>query len=455
MAQDTRWLERRHRTWHAVKEVPRPLRETLGRKRLVKSLQTHDLRTAQARRHSALVEFDRALEAARAQSGPNRAVAIGLEVRGILDRIEAGEPGTIKALTARGDPWGPRDEHAVDRSSSDVARDNALDDLHMIADDMKPAEAETLLGVAYGRATPLMQFVDSWIAEGGSKGPPTPRTANQYRSDLERLATWAKSAGIAETVEAFTRAVVGRYIRETITDAKVHSATGNRWISAPSAYWRWMVKRAITEASPWQGQSIAKAAVNSARGGKYKRPPTEAELVALLDAAPDPELADLIRVGALSGMRLEEIYRLTVADCAGGWFRVRQSKSEAGVRRVPVHSGLAAIVERRCHGKDAGAFLFHEAGPAREDRGRSTSVSKRFGRFRKAQGIDESKDGRRHSAVDFHSLRRWFITQARIAGKDRAMVAAVVGHKAGNITDDVYSGGPSDAIRRDVVGKGL
>jgi hypothetical protein len=31
---------------------------------------------------------------------------------------------------------------------------------------------------------------------------------------------------------------------------------------------------------------------------------------------------------------------------------------------------------------------------------------------------------------------------------DRAVVAAIVGHEVGNITNDVYSGGPDDAVRR-------
>jgi hypothetical protein len=34
------------------------------------------------------------------------------------------------------------------------------------------------------------------------------------------------------------------------------------------------------------------------------------------------------------------------------------------------------------------------------------------------------------------------------AGFDRAVVAAVVGHEVGNLTDDVYSGGPSDDAKR-------
>jgi integrase len=57
-------------------------------------------------------------------------------------------------------------------------------------------------------------------------------------------------------------------------------------------------------------------------------------------------------------------------------------------------------------------------------------------------------DRKRRSNIDFHSWRRWFVTKAREAGIDRAVVAAVVGHETGNITDDVYSGGPSAKLKR-------
>lgn len=43
---------------------------------------------------------------------------------------------------------------------------------------------------------------------------------------------------------------------------------------------------------------------------------------------------------------------------------------------------------------------------------------------------------------------RWFVTKARSARMDPATVASVVGHDAGNITDDVHSGGPDEALLR-------
>jgi integrase len=71
---------------------------------------------------------------------------------------------------------------------------------------------------------------------------------------------------------------------------------------------------------------------------------SDAEIAPLLDGPSDPELADAIRIAALSGMRIEEIYRLTVANCRDGWFDVKTSKTRAGIRRVPIHSALVEIV---------------------------------------------------------------------------------------------------------------
>lgn len=457
---DTRWLVRHngHPTWHCVKDVPRPLQAAVGKRRLMASLRTHDLATAQARRWDVLARFERILSAARAETGASVHVEAGLEWRDTLARLEAGDPAVVRAHGGHGGPtdsgwWtGAPNEDAL--TPQDKARINAEMALSLHVDGVKGTHGEeaaaTLRDVALGRATPLLHHVDAWLSEGGAKGPLKERTKSQYRTDVGRLEAWAKSAGVAPTIEAFTKKVAGRYVSEMVTGAGLDPLTGNRRISAASAYWRWLVKRGVAEVNPWTGQSVAKPA-QRATAERPKRPFTDAEMVALLSGDPGQELADAMRVAALSGMRLEEVYRLTVATSAGGWFDVRASKTRAGVRRVPIHSDLAEIVVRRRKDKAPGAFLFDEAGAPSPGRERSAAVSKRFGRYRQAVGVHDKQEDRRHSAVDFHSFRRWFITKARNAGQDRAMVAAVVGHEAGNLTDDTYSAGPSDALRRAVV----
>ena len=433
-----RWLEVRGRTFYAVQAVPRPLWARAGKRRLVKSLGTRDHHVAIARRHAALAEFQRTFDRVRGSASADALVEAALEWRQTFTALEHGDTSRFSASTSEGAISDPDELRTL---ASVVLEDEA----GSIESERGREAASAFVGIARGTATPLLLHVDAWLREGGAKGPLAARTRTQYRSDVQGLAEWAGTIGIA-TVEAVTDVVAGRYVTEQLVARGVHWATANRRITAASAYWRWLRKRAGVKANPWAGQSLSKAAGRN--GDKTKRPFSDAEAAMLLTGDAGIELADAMHVAALSGMRLEEIYRLTVADCADRWFRVRHAKTRAGVRRVPVHSALAAIVTRRCEGKPANAFLFHEPGPVRDGRERSMALSKRFGRYRQALGVHETVDGARHSRVDFHSWRRWFITAARNAGVDRAVVAAVVGHEVGNLTDDTYSGGPDEKLLR-------
>jgi len=153
-------------------------------------------------------------------------------------------------------------------------------------------------------------------------------------------------------------------------------------------------------------------------------------------------LRDILPVAALSGMRVEEIAQLRVRDAAEGTFAIRQAKSRAGVRQVPIHPALAPLVAERCRGKEPGAFLFHELTEGAFGK-RSAALVKAFGRFAKKVGVREEVEGKRRSLVNFHSFRRWFVTKAHQAGQPVHLVEAVVGHKPVGMTLGRYSGGPS------------
>lgn len=430
----------------------------IGKRRLVASLHTRDLHLAQARRHAALVQFERIFAEARRQTASSEIIEAGMTWREALAALDRGDEATIRAFGGReGRTVFLAGGHEVELTAQEDALDNAelvlSDHLETVAETRGDDAAEQLVAIARGRATPLLHYLDAWLVEGGAKGPVTVRTQIQYRRDLGELEGWAISAAIPPTIEAFTRRVAARYVTEGLVSAGAHNKTANRKISAASAYWRWLVKRAIVANNPWAGQSLPKK-VRRENGERDKRPFTAAEVVTLLNGPADPELSDAMRVAALSGMRIEEIYRLRIADCTDGWFNVRVAKTRAGVRRVPIHPDIGGIVARRCKGRDGGAYLFPEPGGPQAGRERSMAASKRFGHYRRRLGVhdrDEEQAAitttarrRYQSRVDFHSWRRWFVTEAR-ARFDRAIVAAIVGHETGNITDDVYSGGPSDA----------
>jgi site-specific recombinase XerD len=446
---DDRHLTRRHGgngTWYAVLSVPKNLQPFIlspnGRpmRHLLKSLGTTDKATARQRKYAALAEFQTILNRARQQTGQDSIMDTALAWRQTVQRLDAGDLSRF---------WvHPPPPPGTDLRS--LALGLANDDIERTADEIasshSPTLAQAFYGIASGTATPLAQHIDSWLAEGGRKGPLNQRTKNQYRSTLAIFADWCRHAGIPPTIEAVTKPVAGRFVTEHFVSRAIDPRTSNKHITCLSSYWGWLMKRTGVEVNPWAGQSRSRAPLRN--GEKSKREFADQEMLTLLHGNADIELDDAIRIAALSGMRREEIYTLTVADCANGVFDIRRSKTTAGVRKVPIHSALTAIVSRRTEGKAPIDYLFHEAvmPPIGQDRG--MAMGQRFIRYRRRLGVDDCEPGQRHSRVDYHSFRRWFVTQARQAGIDRAVVASLVGHETGFITDDVYSGGPSMEQRR-------
>lgn len=423
---DTRWLKQKGRTWYCIREVPRELRgKVLSKsgkptKRLLRSLDTDSLTLAQAKRHRVLAEFESVFEAARRPARAATLIESAMEWRQHLFRQSHPEDQII----AQAD---------IEQSAADIA---------------DPEQRSTFLAVASGAETPLLHHLDSWLHEGGARGPVSPRTQLQYRADLAELERWMQRSGLPPTIEAISKPVAGRYVTEMLA-AGADRKTTARKVSAVSSYWRWLVKRTSIEANPWAGQSVAKASARTVE--KPKRPFSDAEVTKLLSGPADQELADAMRMAALSGMRIEELYQLRVADCADGVFRINRAKTSAGLRDVPIHPALRPIVARRTKGKAANARLFPEPGEVKAGRERSMTISKRFGIYRKRLGVDDRIDGRRQSRVDLHSMRRWFITKAEQAGIAESVIQSVVGHVRHGMTLGLYSGGPSMKQRKQCV----
>jgi integrase len=166
-------------------------------------------------------------------------------------------------------------------------------------------------------------------------------------------------------------------------------------------------------------------------GERNKRPFTEKEMRASLGGKADHLMQDASRIAALSEMRRGEIFALQVRDVSGGMFDIDQAKSAAGVRKLPIRFTLQPIIARITKGRGTEDLLIQAPG---QDSGDASG--KRFGTCRTVLGVVDKAAGRRQERIDFHSFRLWFTTPARV-GFDRGMVAAIVGHENGNVTDDV------------------
>ena len=135
---------------------------------------------------------------------------------------------------------------------------------------------------------------------------------------------------------------------------------------------------------------------------------------------------------------------------------MREAKTKAGQRRVPVHPQLQALIKRRSAGKASDAKLFDElkAPPSRPDRA-AGKVTERFTAYRRTLGLDDRLEGRRQANADFHSFRRRHITKLEQAGVPPHIISALVGHEEGRefLALQRYSAGPSMDQLVDAVGR--
>jgi integrase len=300
--------------------------------------------------------------------------------------------------------------------------------------------AREFVAIAQGEATPISTPLDTYLASCGLKE----RTQDGIRRTVRVYEDWATTNGEPTAVENINRKVAGRFVSGHLLPRMEPQSAGT-YTKFLSGYWRFLEGKGYVESNPWtqQLQGVKQARKRRSmllnnEADDDKRPYTDEEARTLLCAEPktatDRRTLDTVWIGALSGMRLDEICSLRVRDCQDGWFQVSadpgKGKTPAAKRRVPIHPEIASIVARRSANKKPEDYLIHELKdpPKGSNRERSMPASKAYTRFRRRLGIEERAEGQRQSNVDFHSWRRWFIRKARDARQDPWTIADVVGH---------------------------
>ena len=431
-----------HLEWNGDKirvtiAVPRPLQTQLGKTRIKRSLDTDSPADAERIKHKVIQQLkDELREAASVAGLTTNHLQVGLEWR--------------KAL-----------EGAADKRESEALRFLVVDRAEEIEAKDGYHKAHEFAQVAFGEITPMLSLLEPYLREKDMKE----RSKGDARRAVGAYLEWAEAYGAPSSVEMIDRKVAGRFVSERLL-AQMEKKTAQKYLSFLSGYWTWLEVKGYAKDVPWTRQlhRVGKQTRSanllgdgpSPTGGKRAYTEEEARLV--LHHSPTTSVeqrsVDLAWIAALSGMRLDEICRLTVADCAGGWFNVNSKagdgKTLASTRRIPIHSSLAPLIAKRTKGKTADDYLIHDLTEPKEGRERSMPASKAYGKLREKLGVGGKPDGQRQSNVDFHSWRRWFAGMARDAGNTDWTVAAFLGHDTsglkGNLTMGVkgYAGAVKD-----------
>lgn len=309
-----------------------------------------------------------------------------------------------------------------------------------------PAAAYTTRSGETG--TPFLTLLESWKEQAGIRQ----RQLAAYATDIIAFA-------------AFHPAITVEAVRRTHAQKWVVSLTGQspktlqRKLAALRTYWRFVKASALLEddeRQPFHGLVIPKAKVGDLnRVGKKKRLEFTAEQVASLWKAArdrgDTELADVIRLGAFTGARIESLFKLQVND-----MRVEpktnieylhfSDKTEAGNRDVPIHPAVFSLLISRKEAASVNGFLLPST--AKNQYGeRSVPCAKRFSRLKTALGFGET-----HT---YHSLRKTVATLLEEGGEVEAVAADILGDKIKSMTLGVYRGTTSLTRKIAAIRKGL
>lgn len=422
-------LRLKGQTFWFSRDLPADCRTVFGKKTWMTNLETADLKQALARRDELEAETIIAFAAMRAGtwnprdtlSAPERGQLYLEQITALADDPDALELVVLAAEAERDSFRGPQKIAFKEAVKGAVAVEHHLD--------------------AYAKAISAL----------------APATVTGRQGNIRQFARWAADKKLR--LDAITRKVVGEYVTAVIDP--MHPKTAKTHLSSLRSYWSFLharghIKGGDDKGGPWAGQVIKAVAKRAERGDKdEERAFTQAEVRALL-YSPFPagmavefeaQIADVLRISLLTGMRLEEIVTLWVEEVHDGLFDIQQGKTMAAARQVPIHADLKELVERRTRNKGPKDWLFHELAGERDS---GDIFGKRFRRYRLALGVDDKKEGKRRSLVNFHSARHWFARTASFAGQSDNTIGSVIGHRPDkkNITWGVYIRETSEEQRR-------
>jgi integrase len=408
----------------------------LGKQHIVRSLQTREVEVARQRRWPALAQ----IQAEFADQTARGDDPFWTPPWQNVDPVHEG-------LLARED-WLAADDRVRDPSTRYTQRE----ELEHIFDDWaeeiakhQGADAARAFWQIATSETPMLRIAaEQWLAD--IKGTISEQTLRHHQFAVKLLLQHSPKVRFVGEVD---RRLAGRFVAEAVKPGR-QQGTVNRIISSLSMCWKWLKRRGLVESNPWEEQGEYRRRTKS----KPKRPFGKDELLRLLSADPatvvgsryGPAIGDLVRLGLMTGARLNELCALSAADVdeVRHAIRIGESKTKAGKRVLPVHASVWPIVQRRLEeamraSSEPQAPLFPELPPQGPDGQRSWYTSKKFTAFRRrVLGADDT--------VDFHSLRRTFATYLEHAQRQSldvnpGIIAELMGHEKGTLALSLYSGG--------------
>lgn len=379
-------------------QVPKDVRGQVGKAKLTKALGTDSPNVAARLAPNIVSEFKGLIDLAR--SNPNTDLDL---LRKEIQLAQVSLPETV--------------ERVINGRTYTISRDDLIEDMAFDAFGSGTKSQTEALSVAFGSGILLAEHFDNWAATLDLK----PKTVTHYKVIVSAFLKGFRMASDV-TTKGVTQWAKGEW------PTKTKKALG-RDAGALRSFWKYVSlhnegdKNALGD--PFTG--MADIGTTETRD---LRAYTKQEFAAMRKHTND-NLRDLITILAHSGLRVEELCQLKTSDVVDMVFIVKQSKTKAGKRVVPVHQDIAQIVARLLDTSKDG-YLIPSPSLNKYDQ-RQAYYSKKFRPVLTALGFP--------SGFGFHELRKLFITEAERSKVHDNSLKRMVGHSIPGLTFSLYSDG--------------
>jgi integrase len=411
-------LELRYRTYFAVLYIPKDVQVSLGKSKFFETTGTGDLKVAQSIASMKVIKWKAEIANARSKSDDpvinsaselNRLIKNNISPKNmVLDVIDEEEQRI-------------REEHG---------------DLH----------ADTFKSVAAGKSKVLKEYLTTWKKYQQDRGL-SEKNIDQMSVDIEILTSFIPTTNLL-TLDKTTAMV-----RHIASKGNLTASSVNRIVKSNRNFYKYLqaievVPEHTTPPFIVPNEFKISKRPNSKsinKVGTWVNFEDE-EVVNLYQEAKardESTLADLIKIAAYTGARIEEICSLKKEQVKlqKNSIEIINAKTDAGNRVIPIHKELKKEIKRLIDNEDDEYLLPNLTFNKYKDR--SNAIGKKFGRLKKTLGYSS-----RHV---FHSIRKTVTTQLENANLPQNITADILGHEKQGFTYRQYSGGATFKVKQDAL----
>ncbi|HSH96103.1 MAG TPA: tyrosine-type recombinase/integrase [Roseimicrobium sp.] len=301
-------------------------------------------------------------------------------------------------------------------------------DRKLLADGL-PSETTSL-------RTPIQAAIDAYI-EAKQTDERSKKTLSKYRCELEKFRDFLYGMQIT-TLQGITIGLADAYKAHRRTADELQPYTLHNAMIVLKGFLKWCRKRKLIADNP-----LAELEIREPRRRRHAATTFE-QVEAILGKACGTVFA-IIMMAAFTGLRVGEliVLRPQDVDLDAGEIYVRPqegwtAKTEAGIRTVPIHARLLAVLKMLKRRK-AVCFLTSAPSavyPLGDHHLNPREVNVVFQKLAASCGFPVGRDVER--GLTFHALRRFFKTFCLDAGVPKPMVDSWMGHRDQSDMDSFY-----------------